>query len=544
MSGNAHSVINELNSVIGGFTSHVDKRIYAIDEQTQHARSAAETALARIQQFKKDMIADEQMQSAHENILRLDQIIREKFESNIKVRRTVMGVVKDFDINLCRNSTIEELSEELWITSSRYWLSFALISLSAWVNDSKVLADNAVSEAVRTNAIKSNLFFCLVNLRFGRLDAAKKWLTQYFRSVVPTAIQNETAVLLQAYINGVFGVDKSLEYEIQRVVDSWVKDINMDANLTAELVADFEGYISKINPEATFSFPNLSRYCSVASQMQMPYLESFKYAKMIALVKSLDVERIMQNASNYKQRIDAIMTDLITNYDDEELAIKEQKEYYQLIMDNKGNIEAAEAQFKERQRVRGQTQNIGRKLIEWALYKTSGDINIHVRKFAFQNAKGWFLTALENWSARVEAAFPTSYPITIDDWSCVSTGDDQLEQENAFREHLEKNKLRTMYFNNPNILMMIGFLVGLIGGLCTVFNESSRIIGFILLAVALVCGVIVGIRCATAGSKFKKMVAEKLGILSACMAELTKVRNTYYANIQNKNKLFNMTEHL
>jgi hypothetical protein len=120
------------------------------------------------------MIADEQMQAAHENILRLDQVIREKFESNIKVRKTVSGVVKDFDINLCRNSTIEELSEELWITSSRYWLSYALIALSAWVNDSKMLASNAVSEAVRTSELKANLFFCLVNLRFGFFDLGEE----------------------------------------------------------------------------------------------------------------------------------------------------------------------------------------------------------------------------------------------------------------------------------------------------------------------------------------------------------------------------------
>ena len=156
---NAQSVINELNSVIGGFTSQVDSKIETIDQQTEMTRKTATTAFEKIRTFKEQMIADEQMQSAHENILRLDQVIRERFESNIKVRKTVSGVVKDFDINLCRNSTIEELSEELWITSSRYWLSFALIAISAWVNDSKSLANNAITESVRTN--KEQLVFLL-----------------------------------------------------------------------------------------------------------------------------------------------------------------------------------------------------------------------------------------------------------------------------------------------------------------------------------------------------------------------------------------------
>lgn len=543
---NAQTVINELNSVIGGFTSQVDSRIETIDQQTEITRRTATTALEKIQNFREQMIADEQMQSAHENILRLDQVIREKFESNIKVRKTVSGVVKDFDINLCRNSTIEELSEELWITSSRYWLSFALIAISAWVNDSKTLAKNAINEAVRTNAIKSNLFFCLVNLRFGRLEVAKKWLTAYFKVVVPEELKDETAVLLQAYINGVFGTDKSLEYEVQSVVDDWVKSVNLNEELSAELVGDFERYIEKMNVNQKFSCPTLSKYCSNANELCEPYIESFKYEKLIALVESLDVESIVQNASNYKQRIDAIISDLITNYDEEEQDIKNQREYYQLIMDNKGNVDAAEAQYEERMRIRNQTQNIGRKLVEWAIYKGSDEIDIHVRKFAFQNAKEWFTTALENWSSRFEEKFPTTYPIAIDNWSCESNGEDQYEQEHSFKEHLEEHKYRKMYFNSTNIKWFVWTLVMIaIGVVFSVLDIDWGIyvgIGFYCIAAAF--AIVIAVRCATAGRKFRKMVNEKLGILTRCMTELTEIRRVYFENIQNKNKLFNLTEHI
>lgn len=545
---NAQSVINELNSVIGGFTSQVDARIHTIDEQTETARQSAALAWEKINTFKEGVIRDEQMQAAHENILRLDQVIRERFESHVKVRKTVSGVVKEFDINLCRNSTIEELSEELWITSSRYWLSYALIALSAWVNDSRSLAENAVSEAVRTSALKGNLFFCLVNLRFGRLDAAKKWLTAYFKSVVPEEMQDETAVLLQAYINGVFGTDKSLEFAVQSVVDEWVNTIAMDEDMNAELIADFEGYIANLHVAERFNFPTLMQHCANASALQRPYIESFKYAQMIALVESLDVESIVQNASNYKQRIDAIISDLITNYDEEEQDIKNKREYYQLIMDNKGDVTAAEAQYEERMKVRNQTQNIGRKLLEWSIYKSSDEIDVHVRKFAFQNSRTWFLPALEKWSTGFEEQFPTTYPIEIDDWSCESNGEDQYEQETKFREHLEEHKYRKMYFNSTNIKLFVWLAIAVgVGLLCTMvktlppFFVYIGIAGFVAAAILLV---VLIIRCLTAGSRFRKMVNAKLAILSACMTELTKIRKTYFANIQNKNKLFSLTEHL
>mgnify|MGYP003293995419 CR=1 FL=1 len=79
----------------------------------------------------------------------------------------IVNWLKDFDINLVRNSTIQEISEELWITSSRYWLSYALLSITAWINNYEEVAKNALAECVRRDPVKATLFFCLFNLRFG-----------------------------------------------------------------------------------------------------------------------------------------------------------------------------------------------------------------------------------------------------------------------------------------------------------------------------------------------------------------------------------------
>lgn len=136
----------------------------------------------KILEFRKSMENGEQKQLAHENIIRIDQIIKEQFSNHETIRRTVMGVVRDFDINLVRNSTIQELSEELWITSSRYWLSYALIAITAWVNNYPDVAKSALGECGRKDAIKTTLFFCLLNLRFGRMETAK--------ALVPGVLQN------------------------------------------------------------------------------------------------------------------------------------------------------------------------------------------------------------------------------------------------------------------------------------------------------------------------------------------------------------------
>ena len=186
--------IQDLNSTINQFESNVDVHVNNIRQSSINVEQATKQIYDQISKFREDMEHGEQSQLAHENIIRIDQIIKEQFSNYETIRRTVMGVVRDFDINLVRNSTIQELSEELWMTSSRYWLSYALIAITAWVNNYPDVAKNALAEGGRKDAIKTTLFFTLLNLRFDRNEVAKKWFYEYLKTLDPTMLQQETAV--------------------------------------------------------------------------------------------------------------------------------------------------------------------------------------------------------------------------------------------------------------------------------------------------------------------------------------------------------------
>ena len=137
MASSSYNAVNNLNETIGSFKSKVDVKIDSVNTSTNSIRQTTDKIYDSISKFKQDMIQNEEKQLAHENILRIDQILKEQFGDHETIRKTVMGVVKDFDINLVRNSTIQEISEELWITSSRYWLSYALLAITAWINNYK-----------------------------------------------------------------------------------------------------------------------------------------------------------------------------------------------------------------------------------------------------------------------------------------------------------------------------------------------------------------------------------------------------------------------
>ena len=286
---NVSGAIQELNETINSFESKVDVHVQNIHQSSVNVDAAADRIYQKIVQFRQDMEHGEQKQLAHENIIRIDQIIKEQFSNYETIRRTVMGVVRDFDINLVRNTTIQELSEELWITSSRYWLSYALIAITAWVNNYPEVARNALAESGRKDAVKTTLFFCLLNLRFNRIDTAKSWFYEYLKTLDPTMLQQETAVMLQAFLAGIFGKDQELQHAVIDVIDQWISIINESQEICDELVGSYESYIRNINPMVDFNYEAILTYCTNAEELKRSFTDVSKYASILDLLDSLNV---------------------------------------------------------------------------------------------------------------------------------------------------------------------------------------------------------------------------------------------------------------
>lgn len=233
---NVSGVIYELNDTINTFESKVDVHVQNIHRSSTDIDRMTQNVYDKILEFRKSMENGEQKQLAHENIIRIDQIIKEQFSNHETIRRTVMGVVRDFDINLVRQhlhpgavrGAVDHLFPLLAFLRADRHHRLGQQATPTWQRAPWA------SAAVRT-PIKTTLFFCLLNLRFGRMETAKRWFQEYFKTLDPTMLQQETAVMLQAFLNGVFGRDKELEYSVASVIDQWISILNEDAAICEEL---------------------------------------------------------------------------------------------------------------------------------------------------------------------------------------------------------------------------------------------------------------------------------------------------------------------
>lgn len=528
MGSSTYLACQELENVVEAVTGKVDAGVQNIQATSNGIKSTSMKTYEKIMEFHSGMVMNEQKQLAHENIIRVEQELKEQFGDHDAIRKTVIGVVRDFDINLVRNSTIEELSEELWISSSRYWLSYALIAITAWVNDRREIAETALKECVRRNPQKANLFFCLMNLRFGRNDTARRWFRQYLKVLDPESMTQLDAILLQAYLSGLFGTDRQLENEVNGVIQKWISVLNGNEETQNMLIDMYYNYIANLAPAADCKYDTLREYMGKYEEVRSSYRNVSKYETLIRNVEGTNVEVEEQTEENYKARVDKVLTDLISAFDDEEKELMNEKKLYETIMQHGGNQESAIEDFEEQQRV-SENYNIGAQLIRWAVYSSSDEVNVHVRKFALQNTRGWYLKALERWNNRLYEELPLDYPLSIDVWSGVSNGNDGEQLEADMRSYYAVNKMNLCYYNTPNIAALIVGVVAI--GLAFVTLYS--------LIVAAGCLAFLVFRVIKANTDYPRRIDGAVQALRACLIQLRDFRDYFAAEMQQRERLVN-----
>ncbi len=534
---NVYNAINQLNNSVESFESNVNVHVKNVDTSTRKIQETAEGVYEKVNKFRTDIMHGEEKQIAHENIMRIDQIIKEKFGNYDEIRKTIIGVVRDFDINLVRNSTIEELSEELWITSSRYWLSYALLAVTAWVNDYPDVAKNALSESSRKDNIKTSLFFCLLNLRFDRIETAREWFKVYCRTLNPKMLNQEAAVMIQGFMNGLFGKDKQLEHEVIETINHWIKIISEDAVLCQSLVSDYENYFEKFNMKAEFNYEMIQTYCQNSDEIKRSFTDVTKYDSLIQLIEDLNVEAVPHTDENYKSRVDAVLTTLITNYDAEERELKDEQAYYKLVINNEGDTDIAEDQYEEMKKLQNESFNIGKQMVDWVVYDDNTETDVSVRKFGLQSTKAWFQTALENWTVKVRERCPLQYKFAIDEWTGTSNGRDLDEQRTSLKNFFENNKFRMICINTLNIALLIVFFISLIItvvsiGICANSGFTpALIVGIILM---LGSAGIIAWRIKDGQKKFQLRVDTAVKNLESTMAQIVEFQRYFTENIRKK----------
>ncbi|MCD8361671.1 MAG: hypothetical protein LUC98_01710 [Lachnospiraceae bacterium] len=596
MAESPYDVLEELNKTIEALRATVELESSAAYSAADSIRESMDRIYGQMDVFRQNMIKNEVRQMAHENILRIDQLQKEQFADHRNIRETLMGVVRDFDINLVRNSTLEEISEELWLSNSNYWLSYALLAITAWVNDFQSAAANAVAECVRLEPVRASLFFCLFNLRFGRTDSAGRWLAAYLNKLDPSCSPTETIVLLDAYIRGFFDQDPEMghgnapshssaletpprcasaaeraavernaahlsgavgrfahenslregqTYGVAEVFQNWVSVMSADAKTDEKLTQVYLEYIKMAPSSRVCGYEALAGHCQNYGEIVRIFQEVSRLDTLI----ERQAELVPADISPERQssRLDMILFDLISKYDREEEKLKKQRHFFQLLLENDGDMEKAEQQFKTWQSKEGESFHIGKEMIRWALSDWQNPQERRKKWFGMLCTRQWYLSALEKWMSQLQEKKPIEFMLRIDGWTGTVTatgnsahGSSSCEGQTPILDQAEQERNMQSYFQTSRIWLTAVNSVNLIVAVVFILSVGIAFLNPFVLAVSAVSFGILVLRIARAQKKYNGRVEHARKTLNQCVEELSDFLQYYEKNKGKKDVLEEM----
>lgn len=278
------------------------------------------------------------LQIAETKLIKIRQELEQKYGHYDIVRRTTTGILQADDLGIVKSSTITNVTEELMITTPNYWLAPCLVALASWINDEPTIADRALKEAIKRDDEKTSLLFGLICNRANRKASCLKWMKRYLEIQDPENLNRETIVVLDAYTSGVFGPDS--EGTISKQIEEWLLHLKeKDGFIEQQNQQWSNAILLKKKPIPEDEYPCLRKFSHTWSTLS-DILEGANLHRTL-LEYFEDIFNENESTDTLKQQLDDIVDNLVSNFDEQELPLRESEKLEQYIVDFDGDEDRA-----------------------------------------------------------------------------------------------------------------------------------------------------------------------------------------------------------
>lgn len=428
---NVQNELLESQSILHAEIGEAKNQIKMVEDSLQKL----EQELVR---FRRNQELANRLGQAETKIVKIRQELDKRFGHYDIVRRMTTGILQATDVGVVKKSTIETATEEMMISTPRYWLAPCLVALSAWINDNKNLADIALKEALNRSEEKTSLFFALVCRRAGRKLSSLKWIRKYLNMQSAKKIDKKTTILIDAYVNGILGVDS--EKIVSDKINEWIDVLSKNANLVKEQKKDWEAAIeAKRGYVKDDDYKNLAQYSSEWNQLKSVLEGARLHQNLAEYFDKIFSEKLELN--ELKEEVDKILDDLVENYDDEEVDLRKEERLENLVIKYKGDEDRANRDLRIEIKAFKNSKNFIQLLTDIAMRPDIEKASVATRKFAISLSKDWILDAYNDVVIRNRAKVPLD--ITYNIYSYLGgtrNGENEIEEKEAFEKHMQNEK--------------------------------------------------------------------------------------------------------
>lgn len=507
---NLHFKLENINSEIG-----------SIGDKQEILDDRMNSLSTRLQDFIETDPKNNQLQLAETRQGNLNQDLHSKFGYYAEIRRMVLGILQAVDSGIVSHETLQNATETLMIKTPDYWLAPALVAIVAWICDDKEDTEKALKEALRRDDYKTTLFFMLIMRRLERNDACHQWVQRYLMHQDPNNLNREFVTVLEAATTGVFPpVSRQL---ILSTVNKWVILLTQSDQYINEQKDEWLKFFQDKGDLSSKQYPLLQKYCTNWAELTASMKKARLHQFLNNYLKNILNSNIDESKSS-KDQLDEILSLLISNFDDEELELKEKVRQNQHIIDQKGDIKSS----SQNNKLEKKTNFLGL-LTSSALNPELAGVSKSTQALAIAISQPWIIEAHDSYTAEYRMNYITNAELDIDGFlTSTSDGSDETEQLKNHNEHWDKI-LKDSDIPGCAIVFNVFFYV--IATLIYIYKPKFHTISYVIFTIStLFFGLIYwGGNIIKSNAKRKNNDARPLSqeVLRGCLAELVDFRAEY-----------------
>ena len=524
------SLIERSLSNLAGSIDYVNNRVDQVDDNVKIVYNEVEKLANEFREYVEMQSLANRKAEAKMNLSAIRDKLKDNFGHYDVVRRTAIGILQANDLAIVKSSMLSHVTEKQMIETPNYWLTPCLVALSAWINDDKALAERALAEGIRRNDEKTSLFFGLICRRIGRESSSLKWFARYLEAQDEEKLDRKAVIVLDAFASGLLGNDT--ENFVYQQIQEWMSNLEAKPGFTEKQLDNWKNAInSKRVPLKKGLYPYLEKYSNTWNNLE-DVLEGanlnndlYEYFKKVFEQK--------EETKKLKVELDKILDSLVTEFDEEELPLKREEQFEELVVKYNGSESRANAQMALEKSVYDDYRDFMQLLTDASMNPEESKSSVATQKFATALSRNNIVTAFNDVVAQNRMNVPYDIEINVDTFNDrTQDGEDEEEILDRFENLVEQEKQAELSKVKLSIFeqfCLYGGGVILLYGIIKSFADKSFALITIILGIGSIAYHI------TAKQKIKKLIdkinnayAQKLEsgkqIIRATIAEIVDFR--------------------
>ena len=544
------SLIERSLSNLAGSIDYVNNRVDQVDDNVKIVYNEVEKLANEFREYVEMQSLANRKAEAKMNLSAIRDKLKDNFGHYDVVRRTATGILQANDLAIVKSSMLSHVTEKQMIETPNYWLTPCLVALAAWINDDKALAERALAEGIRRNDEKTSLFFGLICRRIGRENSSLKWFARYLEAQDEEKLDRKAVIVLDAFASGLLGNDT--ENFVYQQIQEWMSNLEAKPGFTERQLDNWKNAInSKRVPLKSGLYPYLEKYSNTWGNLQ-DVLEGanlnndlYEYFKKVFEQK--------EETKKLKVELDKILDSLVTEFDEEELPLKREEQFEELVVRYNGSESKAHAQMALEKSVYDDYRDFMQLLTDASMNPEESKSSVATQKFATALSRNNIVTAFNDIVAQNRMNVPYEIEINVDTFNDkTQDGEDEEEVLNRFENLVEQEKqadLSKLKLNMFEQFCLYGGAAVVLYGIIKSFMDKSFAFITIILGIGLI------IYHFTAKQKVQKLIqktienyAQKLEsgkqIIRATIAEIVDFRVEFTEKDAESKKVLDFLEQI